>query len=219
VNLAEQLTVTVGETLPSRLMPDILQKLAEASPLMVLDVGFGVHETVEHFGRRRCKLHFCGLPDAIKSPPRLPAPAAKTGKIIDESARQENLLDAWRERFRSVLNFPADTQFDLCLFWDAFNYMDDLALKAFFEVLHPYLRKKTLGHGLIQLKDDKQVTNREYGIQAQDQLVMRPGCHDTLASHPRPQARVASMLKGFAVSHGVLRRDGLLEVSLKTEQL
>ena len=94
--------------------------------------------------------------------------------------------------------------------------MDDLALKAFFEVLHPFIRKETLGHGLIQLKDDRQVTNREYGIQAQDQLVMHPGRHASLVSHPRPQARVASMLKGFAVSHGVLRRDGLLEVSLKS---
>ena len=211
--------MTGGETLPSRLMPDILQRLADVSPLMVLDVGFAVHETVEHFGSRRCKLHFCGLPDALKSPPTLPVPAARTGKIVDEAARQESLLDAWRERFRAVLNFPADTQFDLCLFWDAFNYMDDLALKAFFEVLHPHIRKETLGHGLIQLKEDQQVTNREYGIQAQDQLVMRLGYHSELAVHPRPQARVASMLKGFAVSHGVLRRDGLLEVSLKTESI
>ena len=216
MNLAEQLTVTVTETLPSRLMPDILHRLADVSPLMVLDVGFGVHETVAHFGNRRCKLHFCGLPDAVASPPVIAGPARKTGKIIDESARQEELLDAWRERFRQVLNFPAETRFDLCLFWDSFNYMDDLALKAFFEVLHPFIRKETLGHGLIQLKDDRQVTNREYGILSQDQLVMRPGRHASLVSHPRPQARVASMLKGFAVSHGVLRRDGLLEVSLKS---
>ena len=184
---------------------------------MVLDVGFGVHETVAHFGNRRCKLHFCGLPDALQSPPTLPPPAQKTGKLVDESERQEKLLDAWRDRFRSLLDFPQDTRFDLCLFWDSFNYMDDLALKAFFEVLHPFIRKETLGHGLIQLKDDKQVTNREYGIQAQDQLTMRPGHHGALASYPRPQARVAAMLKGFAVSHGVLRRDGLLEVSLKSE--
>jgi hypothetical protein len=184
---------------------------------MVLDTGFGVHETVEHFGDRRCKLHFCGLLDALQSPPTLPPPAQKTGKIVDESVHQEKLLNAWRERFRSVLNFPNDTFFDLFLFWDSFNYMDDMALKAFFEVLHPHIRKKTLGHGLIQLKDDKQVTNREYGIQAQDQLVMRAGRHGSLVSYPRPQARVASLLKGFAVNHGVLRRDGLLEVSLKTE--
>ncbi|MEX0740376.1 MAG: hypothetical protein WD071_13620 [Pseudohongiella sp.] len=209
--------MTVTETLPSRLMPDILQKIAGESTLMVLDVGFGVHETVAHFGNRRCKLHFCGLPDALQSPPTLAPPAQKTGKLIDESIRQENLLTAWRDRFRSVLDFPEDTRFDLCLFWDSFNYMDDLALKAFFEVLHPYIRKETLGHGLIQLKDDNQVMNREYGIQAQDQLAMRPGHHGSLASWPRPQARVASMLKGFAISHGVLRRDGLLEVSLKTE--
>jgi len=217
VNLPEKLTDTVTETLPSRLMPDILHRLADVSTLMVLDIGFGVHETVEHFGNRRCKLHFCGLTDALQSPPSLPPPAQKTGKIVDESVRQEKLLCAWRERFRSVLNFPDDTCFDLCLFWDSFNYMDDLALKAFFEVLHPHIHKKTLGHGLIQFKDDKQVTNREYGVQAQDQLVMRHGHHGSLASYPRPQARVASLLKGFAVSHGVLRRDGLLEVSLKTE--
>ena len=217
MNLAEQLTVTGAETLPSRLMPDIQHRLADVSPLMVLDIGFGVQETVAYFGNRRCKLHFCGLPDALLSPPVIPVPTQKTGKLVDESVRQENLLNAWRERFRNVLNFPEATRFDLCLFWDAFNYMDDLALKAFFEVLHPFIHKQTLGHGLIQLKEDRQVSNREYGIQAQDELVMRTGYHGTLGSHPRPQARVASLLKGFAVSHGVLRRDGLLEVSLKTE--
>lgn len=216
MNLAEQLTITVTETLPSRLMPDILERIADASPLMVLDVGFASPETVNHFGDRRCRLHFCGLPDALATPPVLKAPAQKTARVVDEAARQDELLAAWRERFRSVLAFPEDTRFDLCLFWDSFNYMDDLALKAFFEVLHPFIRKESLAHGFIQLKEDNKVANREYGIHDKEQIAMRPGRHSALGVYPRPQARVASMLKGFVVSHGVLRRDGLLEVSLKT---
>lgn len=196
-------------------MPDILERIADSSPLMVLDAGFAAPETIDYFGGRRCRLHFCGLPETVASPPQI-KPVQNSARAVEAAARQDELLAAWRERFRSVLTFPEDTRFDLCLFWDSFNYMDDLALKAFFEILHPFVRKGGLAHGLIQLREDSKVVNREYGVYDKEQIAMRPGLHGALEVYPRPQARVASMLKGFVVSHGVLRRDGLLEVSLKT---
>lgn len=214
MNLAEQLNVTVTETLPSRLLPDILDRVTDTSPLMVLDVGMGVHETVEYFGHRRCRLHFSSFHDALESPPAVTS-KTKIGQIVDEAERQELLFNAWRKKFSAMMKFQKGTTFDLCLFWDFFNYLDDLALKAFSDALSPYIGRHTQAHALILLKPDTHVLNREYGIMSRDQIAMRPGRLDNLGSYPRPQARLASMLKDFTVSHSVLRRDGLLEASLK----
>ena len=201
--------------MPTRLMPDLIDRLEKASPLMVLDVGFGVHETVEYFGNRRCRLHFAGLHETVSVPPvhKLKTPF---GQMIDKAAQEEAMSAAWLEKFRAAMNFEPGTCFDLCLFWDFCNYLDDLALKAFAEALEPYVGATTLGHAYILLKPEPDVLNREYGVMARDQISVRPGHHGHLPSYPRPQARVTSMLKGFAVNHSVLRRDGLLEIALKS---
>jgi hypothetical protein len=209
------MNATVTETLPSRLLPDILERVADPSPLMVLDVGMGVHETVEYFGQKRCRLHFSCFHDALVAAPVVTS-QPKIGHIVDEAERQEQLLDAWRKTFSAMMDYRKGTSFDVCLFWDFFNYLDDLALKAFSDALSPYIGPHTRAHALVLLKPDTNVLNREYGIMAHDQIAMRPGNLGRLDSYPRPQARLASLLKDFSVSHSVLRRDGLLEVSLKS---
>lgn len=203
------------ETLPTRLMPDLLDRLENASPLMVFDVGFGVHETVEFFGNRRCRLHFAGLHETVAIPPALKL-KPQFGQMVDKAAQDEAAYTAWLEKFQAAMKFEPGTRFDLCLFWDLCNYLDDLALKAFADALAPYVGPQTLGHAYILLKAEAGVLNREYGVFARDQISVRSGQHKHLPSYPRPQARVTSMLKGFAVNHSVLRRDGLLEIALKS---
>lgn len=203
------------ETLPTRLMPDLLDRKADVSPLMVFDMGFGVHETIEYFGDRHCRLHFAGIPEALNVPPSI---RFKTpfGQMVNKAEQDEAMQNAWLERFQSFMKFEPGTRFDLCLFWDFFNYLDDLALKALDDALSPYIGPQTLGHAYVLLKPESNVLNRQYGILTRDQISVRPGSHGNLASFPRPQARMTSMMKGFAVNHSVLRRDGLLEVALKS---
>lgn len=203
------------ETLPSRLMPDILERVANKSPLVVFDIGMGVHETVELFGQRRCRLHFSALHDALTPPPVAKATTA-IGRIPDKKAEEDALYKLWMERFSNIISYSPDTRFDVCLFWDFFNYLDDIALRAFADVLTPFLSPTTLAHAYLLLKPGTDVLNREYGILSQDQISVRPGTYASLPAYPRPQARVTSMLKGFSVNHSVLRRDGLLEVALKS---
>jgi hypothetical protein len=215
MNTAEKLNMSSMETLPSRLMPDLLDRKAAASPLVVFDLGFGVRETLEYFGNRRCLLHFAGMPDALGVPPSV---RSKTpfGQMVDKAEQEDAIQNAWLERFQSEMKFKPGTKFDLCLFWDYLNYLDDTALKAFADALSPFIGPQTLGHAYILLKPETNVLNREYGILARDQISVRPGTHGNLPSFPRPQARVTSMMKGFAVNHSVLRRDGLIEVALKS---
>ena len=139
--------------MPTRLMPDLIDRLDKASPLMVLDVGFGVHETVEYFGDRRCRLHFAGLHETVSVPP---ANKLKTpfGQMVDKAAQEEAMHAAWLEKFQAAMNFEPGTCFDLCLFWDFCNYLDDMALKAFADALAPFVGPATLGHAYILLKPD-----------------------------------------------------------------
>lgn len=217
MNLAEELTVTAPETLPSRLLPDILEKLAHTLPLTVFDVGTGVHETVSFFGQQPCRLHFPGLYDCLAAPPKV-ALNTPLGQVADITEAESMLYQSWLERFQSAITCPPDTRFDLCLFWDFTSYLDDVALRAFGEALRPFLKKSTLGHSYLLLKESPAVLNRQYGLLDRDQVSVRPKPTRTLPAYPRPQGRVIAMLKDFAVSHSVLRRDGLLEVSLKTNR-
>jgi hypothetical protein len=140
----------------------------------------------------------------------------KFGELPDKQAHDALLYQAWRQRFETEMNYHPGTRFDLCLFWDFFNYLDDLALKAFSEVLSPYLTPDTLAHAYLMQKPEQGLLNREYGICSANEISVRPGSFGHLPAHPRPQARVVSLLQDFSINHSVLRRDGLLESSLKS---
>ena len=215
LNTAEQFDDSGRQVLQTRLMPDLIEQLAGNSPLMVLDVGIGVHETIEFFGNRRCRLHFSALHDSLLTPPAI---RSKTpfGQLPNADEHETALYQAWLDRFRSALQFEPGTRFALCLFWDFLNYLDDLALRAFADALAPFTGPQTLGHAYILLKSDADVLNREYGLKAADQISVRLVNVGTPAFVARPHARVTSMLKGFVVKHSVLRRDGLLEAALKS---
>jgi len=215
LNTAEQFDNYGRQLLQTRLMPDLIEKSAGNSRLIVFDVGYGVHETVEFFGNRRCRLHFRALQDSLLTPPVI---RSKTpyGQLPDPAEHDAALYLAWLERFRAAMLFEHGTRFDLCLFWDFLNYLDDQALKAFADALAPFTGPQTLGHAFILLKSDANVLNREYGLKAADQISVRPVNLGTSAFFARPQARVTSMMKGFVVKHSVLRRDGLLEAALKS---
>jgi len=214
LNTAEQLDNSGRQALQTRLMPDLLEQLAGQSRLMVFDVGFGVHETIAYFSNRCCRLHFSALHENLLIPPVIRSKAA-FGQLADPGEHDSALYQAWLERFQAAMQFEPGTRFDLCLFWDFLNYLDDQALKAFADALAPYTSPQTLGHAYILLKSDADVLNREYGIKSAGQISVKSAQLGNLASYARPQARVTSMMKGFVVKHCVLRRDGLLEAALK----
>src|SRR5690606_5129809 len=137
-------------------------------------------------------------------------------QMLDKAAQEEAMHAAWLEKFQAAMKFEPGTFFLLCLFWDFCNYLDDMALKAFADAPAPLVGPATLGPASHLPKPEPGVHNREYGVMARDQIAVRRGQHGHLPSYPRPQARVTSMLKGFAVNHSVLRRDGLLEIALKS---
>lgn len=216
MTLAARESLAHPETLPTRLVPDLIDRFNKVECLQVFDTGFAVPETVDHFVTRRCRMHFTAVYEALQNPP-IARTAKKDGRLIDKKAQEQALYQDWRQRFDQALNVDKDTRFDICFFWDFFNYMDDIALKAFSDTLSPYLKESTVGHAYVLLKEGYPVLNRTFGLAAKDAIVVRPAHWPPLTGHARPQARVTSMLEDFRVNHSVLRRDGLLEISLRAQ--
>ena len=216
MTLAARESLAYPETLPTRLVPDLLDRFQKVDYLQVFDTGFAVPETIDHFVSRKCRLHFSAAYELLQNPP-VATSSKRDGRLIDKKAQDQALYQAWREHFDQALDFPQGTRFDLCFFWDFFNYTDDIALKAFSDSLSPYLKDSAVGHAYVLLKEGHPVLHRSFGVAAKDEIVVRPAHWQALPAYARPQARVTSMLQDFRVNHSVLRRDGLLEISLKAQ--
>lgn len=216
MTLAARESLAHPETLPTRLVPDLVDRFHHVDYLQVFDTGFAVSETIDHFVSRKCRLHFSAVYEALQNPPTAKT-TAKDGRLIDKKAQEQALYQNWLQRFEQAMNFQHNTRFDVCFFWDFFNYMDDIALKAFSDALSPYLKETTVGHAYVLLKEGYPVLNRTFGLAAKDEIVVRPAHWPPLTANTRPQGRVTSMLENFRVNHSVLRRDGLLEISLRAQ--
>ncbi|MEX1198307.1 MAG: class I SAM-dependent methyltransferase [Pseudohongiellaceae bacterium] len=191
------------ESLSSQVMPQILADLEGAAPLRVLDVGYGMAETVAFFSEmeRHCRLHFIGLQELLEREASLP-----------EEERGE---ETWYRLFEEVLGGQGDERFDLILFWDFFNYLDEPAVRAFNRALTPYVDRQSRGHGFLAPNTNTAVPGRRYSLAAEDRIVMRPAAPLGPDIWQRPHGRLNSLLEAMAIGHSVLRHGGLLEFSIK----
>ncbi len=113
------------------------------------------------------------------------------------------------------MQFPPGTVFDLCLFWDIFNYLDRDAVLAFVAALRPYLRKGTLAHGFGLHNLNAARSDFLYGIGAEDALCVRPRKQPLPGYQPHNQGKLKNMLYCFNFVRSVLLSDGRLELLLR----
>lgn len=192
-----------AEQLSSQVMPPILADVDSAAPLIVLDTGFGSPETVTYFNNteRHCRLHFIGLQELLEREASLP-----------EEERGE---ETWHELFSEVLETLDEQHFDLLLFWDFFNYLDDPAVRALNGALAPYVDRHSRGHGFLAPNSNTSVPGRRYSLRDEGSIVMRPAAPLGSQVWQRPHGRLNNMLEAMAIGHSVLRHGGLVEFSLK----
>jgi hypothetical protein len=122
------------ETQSSQLLPALFEYIDEDRRLTVLHLGPALPETVEFFSRYRSKLFFADLFA------ELPLVAEEEGELSLE------------QQLAASLELPADIRFDLCLFWDLFNFLDGPAIAALQAILRPHVHPSTLGHGFTSHK-------------------------------------------------------------------
>ncbi len=185
--------------LRSNLLSSLLENIDEDRRLTVLDIGPALPETVEFFSRFKCRLYFADL---------------FSDQVLDYQ-NKEISDEELRNSFSGVLDYPAQTRFDICLFWDALNYLDQQALRIFSEVLKPFLSSATGIHGFSLLKASTKLPNQQFSIKQLDCFKVRPREGIQSRCYPHPQIELNKLLNGISVSKSTLLPNGLLEMLFK----
>lgn len=180
----------------STLLPDLFKHLDTEERVTVFHVGPAAPETVDFFCEYRCKLYFIDL-------------FAELPIKSDENAAQSLL-----EHFSTLLQFPRDTHFDICLFWDLFNYLDGDAIHSLLRILRPHLTDRSLAHAFSVHNRKTPESRHVYGIQRLDALSVRHRAHTPPGYAPHSQRELTELLHCFRLERSVLLPDSRLELLL-----
>ena len=184
-------------TQPSKLLPSLFEQVEEGQRLTVFHVGPALQDTVDFFSRYRCKLHFIDLFDELPI-----------------TALEENDPSLQRQ-FVELLQFPRDTQFDICLFWDFFNFLNAEAVAAFIGSLRPYLNGSSRAHGFSVHNVKTPQSKHLYGISQLDKISLRNRPTALPGYAPHSQSRLKELLSCFRFERSVLLPDSRLEFLLR----
>ena len=182
---------------PSKLLPSLFERRDEERPLTVFHVGAALPETVDFFAGYRCVLHFVDLFS------ELPIEETEDGDL------------SLQQQFEQQLQFPVDTKFDICLFWDLFNFMNRDAIFTFLQQLKPWLHSYTHAHAYAAHSLEKAQNDHLYGINKIDEISLRHRPSPLPAYAPHSQSRLKDLLHCFRVDHSVLLPDSRLELLLR----
>ncbi|MAT92116.1 MAG: hypothetical protein CME59_05910 [Halioglobus sp.] len=182
---------------PTQLLPALFRHVDEDQRLQVLHLGPACQDTLDFFSSYRCRLQIIDLFA------ELPVPA------------EEDTQSGLQDYFRDLLQLNPDTRFDVCLFWDLFNYLPAAALQAFMQVLAPHLADTCLGHAFSVHNPRTEELPLLFGIRDSDCLGVRRRAAPVPGYAPHSQNRLKELLHCFAMERSVLLADRRLELLLR----
>jgi len=186
----------MSRTQQSLLFPSLVKKINPDLRLSVLEIGPALPETIEFFSQYKCRLHFAAM---------------YTDPVLQKQSGEYTEAEL-AEQISQSLGFPEGTRFDLCLFWDFLNYLDDKALRAFNTAIRPYLHKSTRAHAFTVRTLNTSFSNQQYGIEQAHMFSIRPRMGKQARTSPHTQAILVNLLSSFDIDQGMLLPDGRLEV-------
>ncbi len=192
------------ETQSSQLLPTLFANVDEDRRLTVLHLGPALPETVTFFSGYRSKLFFA---DPLSE---LPPAACSDGGSEEGIDRQRQMAAA--------LELPEGLRFDLCLFWDLFNFLDDTSVTALQDVIRPHLHPSSLGHGFAAHTARVRPPDRTYAIRSVGELAVRPIEPPRTGYVPRGQGPLKTLLNRFEFGRTVLLPDKRLEFLLSVRR-
>ena len=175
----------------------MFERFEEDQRLTVLDFGPALPETVEFFSGFRCRLHFVDIFSELP--------------IV---ANDENEHDL-RPRFQDILQVPPHTRFDICLFWDLFNFLDRDGIGALLATLRPHLAKSGLAHAFsVHNPRTHPYSSHLYAIRDLHTLSLRNRPDRLPGYAPHSQRRMMELLDCYTLERSVLLADSRLELLL-----
>ena len=184
-------------TQTSKLLPSLFEHIEEGQLITVFHAGPALPETVDFFSNYRCKLHFI---DVFSELP-----------IVEN----EDSTPSLERQLEDALSFPSHIRFDICLFWDLFNYLDRRTVTAFMTELRTHLKEESLGHAFSVYNIKTQQDNHLYGIKQPDTLNCRNRRTPLPGYAPHSQNQLKTLLDCFDMERSVLLADSRLEFILR----
>ena len=186
----------MSRTQQTLLFPSLFKRIVPERRLSVLEIGPALPETIKFFSQYKCRLHFAAM---------------YTDPVLQMQLGEYSEAEL-AEHIGKTFGFPKGTRFDLCLFWDFLNYLDDKALRAFNTAIKPYLNKTTRAHAFTVRTLNTTFANQQYGIEQAHMFSIRPRGGKQLRTTPHTQAILVNLLSSFDIDQGMLLPDGRLEV-------
>lgn len=149
------------------------------------------------FSNYRCKLHFIDLFSELPL------------------VTHEDTAPSLQRSFEKLLEFPPDTYFDICLFWDIFNYLNGEAIHAFLTTLRPHLKASSLAHVFSVHNRKANPDSHLYSINQVDTLNFKTRRTALPAYAPHSQRELKELLHCFTFERSVLLPDSRLELLLQ----
>jgi hypothetical protein len=178
------------------LFPSLIKRIDQGRRLSVLEIGPGLPETIKYFSQFKCRVHFAAM---------------YTDPVLEMQSREFTETEL-ADHISKSFGFQKGTRFDMCLFWDFFNYLDDKTLRAFNSALRPFLHRSTRAHAFTVRTLDTSFSNQQYGIEQTHMFSIRPRSGKQLRTFPHTQATLLNLLSNFDIDQGMLLPDGRLEV-------
>lgn len=187
---------SMSRTQQTLLFPTLIKRISPDRRLSVLEIGPALPETIEFFSQFKCRMHFAAM---------------YTDPILQMQTEEYTEAEL-AEHISQSFGFQKNTRFDICLFWDFLNYLDDKALRAFNTAIRPYLHKSTRAHAFTLRTLNTTFSNQQYGIEQAHMFSIRPRHGKQPPATPHTQAILVNLLSVFDIDQGMLLPDGRLEV-------
>jgi hypothetical protein len=186
----------VTEQQSVKLLAGLFEPIDDEQRLTVLHLGPVLPETLDFLSGYRAKIY---VADVFAELPFRADPA------------EEQTVE---QRLASALDLPAEARFDLCLFWDLFNYLEPEAISALTAQLRPHWYCHTRAYALGVHNTRSPQRDTSFSIANPDTLALRPRRERPAGYAPQPQSRLKELMVGLEVQRSVLLADGRLEMLL-----
>ncbi len=200
-------TAAVGEPTPAarqqivpQLLPLVFEDLQVRGCLTVLDIGAARPESVRFFSRFRCRLHFADL-------------YGETGYRRQHKVRRlpnETL-------FERIFEFPRDSKFDICFFWDFLNYLQAPLMRDFARTLRPHIHDGTRAHAFAAFSNALPFTGLRYGLDDVDSLAVKPDAAPV--PHPHTRKAIGQAMWPFSVRRAALLEENRQELLMDVRRI
>ncbi len=182
---------------PTRLMDWLFEPFSKGKKANVLHLGNPLPETVNTFTNYRCKIHVADIFSKISSLP--------------SSSDKVNLSSVF---FEDALEVTSSSHFNLCLFWDFLNFLDESLIQSFATFLEPYLEKDCRAHAFAVHNVKSIPSQYVYGISDLKNITARSRQQHIEAPIPPTLKNLQENLHCFKFDKSIMLTDNRIEISM-----